>query len=55
MMRITELPLLDGIATRVAANFSQGDARRATYFPSMTALVLGNDGDGEAWYLPCLD
>ena len=27
----------------------------ATYIPSRTALVLGNDDDEEAWHLPCLD
>ena len=27
----------------------------ATYIPSKTALVLGNDDDEEAWHLPCLD
>ena len=27
----------------------------ATYIPSKTTLVLGNDDDEEAWHLPCLD
>ena len=27
----------------------------ATYIPSRTTLVLGNDDDEEAWHLPCLD
>ena len=55
MMRITELKLLDGITHAWPANLSQGDALRATYIPSRTALVLGNDDDEEAWHLPCLD